>query len=935
MNLLTIEFAILECMYQSIMGIKEENVAELAVLRSKRGYTRGRVTRKYNALNPKIEELSLTECNVNLENLGKLSEELTKINDDIGNLLMITEGENSLDQELSDAEVYEEYLQTLTCKLRERISTLSATELSPGTVPGSGSYPVPSGPVRENTKMKLPEMPLPYYSHTKGESILEFFSNFEDIINKYTLSEYERYVFLERQLSGDPRMLIKSLTGSNRCYAKAKELLNKAFARPIRQKFETIGQLLKIKFESSQPYKFVSDVQLIISSFEELKIDIKTILQYFVWSNLPTKYQNQLMHLTVSHYPDLDKILDSIYEAIDQVRDMDESCEPEAEPLSLAANVHTNATRPTTQKFKPCNLCNEPSKQADHPIFKCNVYPNAKSKIDRLKELNLCTKCANIKHSTKECRFKFSRPCHHCTKSNHFSFLCFREADKPKSESHDKTIISSVCSVDLDTNALISKCKSQTLLPTFSCKTMGDTELRVLQDSGAQTSFINSDLARSCKFNIVNSNINLNIRGFNEQKTVKTNIVEVAVELDGKLCHIPAVCVPNLTSMFPNPDLPSIAKILVSRGWGVADSFVLSDSNKELDMILGADSFHHLKFKCVSFGRSSCFFDSNLGIMPIGNGRDFIADSVYLPNPPSGSCDNVVVSSIACDPIASISSLDATGVASSPVCGEREVSVNITNLMVSCDQSLIELKDTEIQNLKSSALDNKCAHVLNYDNIDEDEISVSDQLLCDEVLSKIKTDEENRIIVKVLWNDSNSHLLPCNLNLCKKLLMSIKAKVEKIPDGLEMVDNAIQDQINASIVEPINDLETFMNSNKNVSFLAHMPVIKENNATTKCRIVLLSNLREKSDDAVSHNQAMQPGPQLNRPIETALTLLRFDKNLLIYDLRKAFHQLKLDEEDSNRLCFLWFKDVSKGDFTIQAYRCVRLPIWDSVLLLRS
>ena len=68
---------------------------------------------------------------------------------------------------------------------------------------------------------------------------------------------------------------------------------------------------------------------------------------------------------------------------------------------------------------------------------------------------------------------------------------------------------------------------------------------------------------------------------------------------------------------------------------------------------------------------------------------------------------------------------------------------------------------------------------------------------------------------------------------------------------------------------------------------SYLTIFKEKNSTTKCRVVYLSNLKEKTNEnKVSHNQSLLPGPQLNSAIETSLTLLRFDKNLKTLDFAK-------------------------------------------------
>ena len=119
-----------------------------------------------------------------------------------------------------------------------------------------------------------------------------------------------------------------------------------------------------------------------------------------------------------------------------------------------------------------------------------------------------------------------------------------------------------------------------------------------------------------------------------------------------------------------------------------------------------------------------------------------------------------------------------------------------------------------------------------------------------------------------------------------------------------------------------------MHKNSDCAFVAHMGIFKLIEESTKCRVVYLSNLSEKSKSnelSVSHNMALLPGPSLNCKISNAIMFLRFDKFLLVFDICKAFLQIGLTLEDSNKLLFLWFRDVQNDDFTPVAYRCRRLP----------
>ena len=69
---------------------------------------------------------------------------------------------------------------------------------------------------------------------------------------------------------------------------------------------------------------------------------------------------------------------------------------------------------------------------------------------------------------------------------------------------------------------------------------------------------------------------------------------------------------------------------------------------------------------------------------------------------------------------------------------------------------------------------------------------------------------------------------------------------------------------------------------------------------------------------------MRAGPNLNQKLSSAFIHLRFGAKLLIYDLRKAFNMLALNEQDQARLLFFWYRNINKGDFSLVAYRNVRL-----------
>ena len=104
-----------------------------------------------------------------------------------------------------------------------------------------------------------------------------------------------------------------------------------------------------------------------------------------------------------------------------------------------------------------------------------------------------------------------------------------------------------------------------------------------------------------------------------------------------------------------------------------------------------------------------------------------------------------------------------------------------------------------------------------------------------------------------------------------------------------------------------------------------MPIFKPDRDTTKCRIVFLSNLKDSRQElSLSHNQCMFSGATLNQKLSSSFMHIRFDRMLMVFDLKKAFNMLALDDNDQSKLIFFWYKNIKKRDFSLVAYRNVRL-----------
>jgi hypothetical protein len=201
------------------------------------------------------------------------------------------------------------------------------------------------------------------------------------------------------------------------------------------------------------------------------------------------------------------------------------------------------------------------------------------------------------------------------------------------------------------------------------------------------------------------------------------------------------------------------------------------------------------------------------------------------------------------------------------------------------------VQDSVLHKAGRDLLNNYCSQLLKSEDINcEDSVNLNTRL-SDYVLKNTKQLDDGRLEMPIIWNSKVSHNLGTNYSLAVQILNSNYRKLHKNPEYLTMTDNVFREQESLEIIEKIPDLKQFQIENPSHSFLPHMSVIKPDEDTTKYRVVYLSNLCQKDKGkarTISHNEAIFSGPNLNNKLTTSLLLLRFDVNLLIFDIKKAF-----------------------------------------------
>ena len=672
---------------------------------------------------------------------------------------------------------------------------------------------------------------------------------------------------------------------------------------------------LKLTY-TKNPFEFAAELRTITQLFTNLKIDVNFILQFFYWWAFNDTMREQFVHITNSNKPTLAEIEEHLFVAIERyqvaVRKVDrknDSCQGFRKTTNFATNVSTVPNKRTDSQRK-CSLC-----AGDHNYYQCNVYKSAAEKVKQIRILGNCEKCALSNHKTADCRMNKLK-CKICG-GPHFPSICPKSINKEAKGSNSR-MEKSVNRVIWTSQSASMTSGNDIVLPTATSE-VGEFTVRMLRDTGAQMNFVAESLCSRCDFKVIEKDLPLTVNGFNSEKKYRTKLVEIPVRFTNKPVTIKAVVVPNINIDIELPKLGPVIAKLKECGFVLADNYLTNFCKKlnNIEIVIGSESSSILPVATKVIGNpdsSSAILDTPYGVMLEGSLRK-LYDSLGHVVPNKSGEDCVVHKAVKdfSNPSNLIETYDkncASFISTFYQEGEGCISDN-----------LIEKAGDEILNSSFSKYLHK------EDPCDENEVALNERLT-KFVLSRAKRASDGRLEMPILWNSAVSHCLGNNYNLARQALMSNLKKLKKTPHHLKMTNDVFVEQEQLGIIERIPNLDQFLKEHPSHSFLPHMSVFRPDHDSTKCRVVYLSNLSEKRKDgkaSLCHNQAMHPGPNLNSKLIVALLLLRFDRKVFIFDLKKAFLNIHLGEVDQCKLLLLWFKDVTTQNFDLVAFKSKRLP----------
>lgn len=208
--------------------------------------------------------------------------------------------------------------------------------------------------------------------------------------------------------------------------------------------------------------------------------------------------------------------------------------------------------------------------------------------------------------------------------------------------------------------------------------------------------------------------------------------------------------------------------------------------------------------------------------------------------------------------------------------------------------------------------------------IEDKEFKASPEFLDTMKLPK-RESEEGRYQVSWPWIDEISIEMDEAIEVAGERLKSLTKRLKRDTNLLQQYDEVIKDYERQQICEKVDEGEQKETEGR-VRYLPHHCVVKNEKATTKVRVVF--DAASKDKHGISLNDLMHAGPNLNPELLGVLLRFRMKKIGVTADIRQAFLQISLSEQDQDTTRFLWYDEEVSDQWPKTkpvAYRMKRMP----------
>jgi len=182
--------------------------------------------------------------------------------------------------------------------------------------------------------------------------------------------------------------------------------------------------------------------------------------------------------------------------------------------------------------------------------------------------------------------------------------------------------------------------------------------------------------------------------------------------------------------------------------------------------------------------------------------------------------------------------------------------------------------------------------------MDENLAPKKDILAMEQFKEKVKY-VNDRYEVGLIWSDPKPNLAN-NYEVARKRFASLIKRFKRDENLYLKYKKVIDEQIQQGIAEAVP--EQISNSNV-IYYLPHQPVIQESKQTTKLRVVFDASSHAYGEKSL--NDCLLEGANLNPELINVLLKFRNHRIVFTADIKQAFLQISLREQDRDAVRFLW------------------------------
>ncbi|GFT91480.1 integrase catalytic domain-containing protein [Trichonephila clavipes] len=365
--------------------------------------------------------------------------------------------------------------------------------------------------------------------------------------------------------------------------------------------------------------------------------------------------------------------------------------------------------------------------------------------------------------------------------------------------------------------------------------------VRLLLDNGSMRSFITREISRQLKLPVVRT----------ETLSVYSFCAKQATE---KTYNVVKVIIENRDEPTLNIEIEALETDQTTATNIPVPSNNISKINKQLKGLKLADCYEFRNNKIVILVGADYYYDVVLNRIKRLNDRLVATETLF------GWC----------------------------ILGKTEMTNTILGMKIVVEEKLISDDLTKFWELENLGI----------------EANATENISDDETLKEFESGisfSDNRYSVRLPWKPGMKEQYQNNRTVALKRFRGLQSKFLNDPFLFNEYRAVcvLEEHKSENIIESLtNELK----EDKTIFYLPHTAVIREDKTTSKLRIVFDASSHAKGQ--LSLNDCLHIGPNLNPDI---FLLVKFRENRVAFpaDIKQAFLQIQLDEEDRDVTRFLW------------------------------